>query len=62
MTLFFLVISQAFHHSLWLYIISIKHRYQTITCNGPSKIILFVQGLFSLEKSASIPQTALTNK
>ena len=56
---FFLVIIQAFHYSLWVYVIlntDIK------PLNGYSKIF-FVQGLFSPKKErASILQKAFKNK
>ena len=45
---FFFVIIQAFHDSLWLYVISFKLKYQTI--KWLFKNIFFVQGLFSPKK------------
>ena len=58
---FFPVIIQAFQHSLWLYVISFKHTYQTI--KWLFKNIFFEQGLFSPKKErASIPQIAFKNK
>ena len=61
-SIFFLVIIQAFQHSSWLYVISVKHRYQTIKW-------FFKNSYFCTEtfqpkklKRASIPQIAFKNK
>ena len=48
---FFLVIIQAFHDSLWLYVISFKHRYQTI--KWLFKNIFFCSGAFQPKKRES---------
>ena len=47
---FFLVIIQAFHDSLWLYVISFKHRYQTIKWLFKN---IFCSGAFQPKKRES---------